>query len=369
MLCDTNKCTGCSACYAVCNFNAIVMLEDELGVLHPEIVEDKCKKCGLCEKVCPVIRKNDKLTPQKCYAAYTKNERDVKSVASGGLATAFGRAVLNEGGVVFGTCLGKEARFMCAETEEALENFKGSKYVYVFPDKIYREVKEKLDLGKLCLFVGTPCQVDGLKSFLRKEYENLITVDLICHGTPPFSYLKEHLSKVKEPYEKVSFRGENNFSLTCYNKEGSVIYSMSHHLDEYFYSFLNALTYREACYSCQYARGERVSDITIGDFWGLASDALGGYKGRKSVALINTEKGMSFFEKVNDDIVFEERNVKEAVSGNAQLRAPSKKPSNREVFAETYRHNGFDAAMKKAGVTQKIKMNKFKSRIKMLIKR
>ncbi len=368
MLCDANKCTGCSACFAACNFDAISMIENELGVLQPQINAEKCKSCGICEKVCPVIQNTAFELPKACYAAYTKNRDDIDKVASGGLATAFGRFVASNGGAVFGTVLGKNAHFEYAENEDELDKFRGSKYVYVFPDRIYRDVKIKLDENRLCLFVGTPCQVDGLKAFLRKDYDNLITVDLICHGTPPFAYLKAHLSRVDERYEKVTFRGEKDFSLTCYDAKNDIVYSEAHHHDEYFYSFLNALTYREVCYNCAYAKKERVSDITIGDFWGLAPDALNGYKGKKSVALINTDKGLAFFEKIKEHIVFEERTVDEAVAGNAQLRKPSVKDKRRDAFIQEYAKSGWIAAIKKSGIKSIVSLNRFKTQIKSLLK-
>ncbi len=367
MLCDVNKCTGCAACYAICNFDAIRMIEDELGVLHPVINEEKCKQCGLCEKVCPEINGVSFLAPESCYAAYTKNISDVDTVASGGIATAFGRYVISQKGAVFGTILENDGRFECVETEDGLEQFKGSKYVHICPYNIYRKVKTKLEENKECLFVGTPCQVAGLKSFLGKNYNNLITVDLICHGTPPFAYLEEHLSEKKiYNYSRITFRGKDNFSLTCYNEKGDKVYSMPHHMDEYFFSFLNSLTYKEACYDCKYAKKERVSDITIGDFWGLADDALDGYKGKKSVVLINTQNGKMFFKKVKTQLVYQERCVNEAIEGNAQLRVPSKKPRKRDVFIKYYKRDGFKKAMKISGVLRIVKVNLLKNRIKNL---
>ncbi len=368
MLCDSEKCTGCAACYNVCSFDAISMSEDDLGAVKPVIDLNKCKECGLCKKVCPVILNNKKNKPIKCYAAYTKNEKDVKTVTSGGVATAFGRYVLSENGVVYGTEFDQTAKFSRAEDVEMLEKFKGSKYVYIFPDKIYQAVKNDLKNGRTCLFVGTPCQIDGLKSFLRKEYENLITVDLICHGTPPFKYLKEHLMAFDGKYKKVSFRGEKEFKLICSDEIGTILFEKPHHLDEYYVSFLEALTYRENCYVCSYAKPERVSDLTIGDFWGLDNNALNGYKGKKSVVLINTERGKAFFDKASELLVFEERDVHEAIRGNAQLRNPSNPHRKREIFKCEYKKSGFKISMRKSGISFCVLMNRIKFCIKNIFK-
>lgn len=344
-LCDKKECTSCMACYNACSFNAIKINTDSLGTLIPVIDRQQCKKCGKCVSVCPVVHEPEKHEANEAIALYTKNSEDKKTCASGGVATSLSRKIIQSGGVVFGTGFSDEGTpvYKKAETEKQLEEFKGSKYVYCFPGKIYCEVKQELKSGKLCLFVGTPCHVAGLKRYLGKEYENLITIDLICHGTPPYIYLKEHINDLGIPEEsigKVSFRGEKDYFLVIYDKECKEVYSKKMDEDVYFLSFMRGLILRDVCRKCSYAKKERVSDITIGDFWGLSNNALSGYKGKISVALPNTEKGNNFLAIHKDCFCMEKRELEEAVSGNSQLRRPSLAHDDTDLFIKEYIRTG-----------------------------
>lgn len=369
-LCEKDTCTGCMACYNACPVGAVTVKEDDLGVLVPEIKEDKCIDCKKCTRVCPMLNEVEKAQPKQAYALYTKDAADRKTCASGGVATTFSRWVIGQGGVVFGSGFDQQSTpvFKKATKTEQLEEFKGSKYVYVFPGLIYRDVLKELKEGKLCLFVGTPCQVDGLKRFLNKDYDNLVTVDLICHGTPPFSYLKEWLEYKGVDYNaysvKPEFRGRKDYFLTVRNEDDKILYSKRINEDVYFESFMSGLISRQSCYSCEYATEKRVSDITIGDFWRIEKGALDGYKGKISVALINTERGENFLKELSDKFVFEKREVKEAVDGNAQLRCPSRVHTERAEFLKGYiAEKSFVKAIKKTSVVRAVTLSCIKNKV------
>lgn len=340
-LCDINNCTSCQACYNACPFDAIRMKKSELSTLIPEVKADKCRECGLCEISCPIINPQELYAPSKAIALYTRDEYDKASCSSGGAATVFTKHVISAGGIVYGTTsLGGLPKFIRVDTEEQIESLKGSKYVYCNPGLIYKSVKKDLVSGLRVLFIGLPCNVAALRGFLKKDYENLITVDLVCHGTPPTEYLIRHLEDKlgnnAQTVNNITFRGKNDYFLTVYDDKCNVIYSKSQYEDEYFQAFMHAVFNKPACYSCQYARQERVSDMTIGDFWGIDKTALNNYKGKISLALLNTQRGEKLFNQCKQDIEWEERQVNEAIAGNPQLRHPAIITSKSEKFRLQY---------------------------------
>lgn len=353
-ICDKNKCTGCSACFNSCPKNCISMKANKFGVLLPEIDQAECINCGACERSCPVNHIVKKNMPRTAYAAWHLNPTVRKSSASGGAAMVFYQSVIEQGGICFGTCFDEELnlRIQSATTLNEINKFRGSKYVQAYVGKSYREVKEELDLGKLVLYIGTPCQIAGLKNYLKKEYEKLIAVDLICHGVPSLTYLHEHIAEIEKKLHKkvdnVTFRGEYSYELALFQDE-QLIYRKHRYKDSYFTGFLNGLFCRPNCYDCPYACEERVSDITIGDFWGLGKEAPCSYGmgDGVSVILVNTDKGQDFLMQVRDKMFLEERPLTEAINGNDQLRHPGEKNDNYELFRELYLRDGFEQAAKK----------------------
>lgn len=361
-ICDYNKCTACRACVHACPKHAITLQENEYGILLPVIDREKCVDCGLCQKVCQVNQLESMNKPSTCYAIWTKDDEDKMFCSSGGLSTGFARYVIKEGGVVFGAAYDDEFHLNIVEahTEEDIKKFRGSKYVQCDTAESYPNVKKYLDLGKKVLYVGTPCQIMGLRKFLRKEYENLILVDIICHGVPPFKHLKEHVEYLcpKHDISKVTFRGEHDFKLTLYQND-KILYCKDRFLDNYFTAFLAGLNYRENCYSCSFAKEERGSDITIGDFWGLDKATMKQkYNGRISTLLVNTNQGEKFFDEIKNQFVYEEREVSESVNGNAQLNHATKRHEKRDIFMEVYKQEGIEKAFEKAGICDEVKMKK-----------
>lgn len=370
-LCDAEQCIGCMACYNVCNFHAIDIEKDNLGMFRPIINPNFCKNCGMCTAVCPILVNQPGNFPSSAWALYTKNEQDRKTCSSGGAATTFSRLIIKEGGIVYGTGFDENGMPVIkrASDQNGLEEFKGSKYVYSFPGRSYRQVENDLKLGQKCLFIGTPCQVDGLKHYLRQPYPNLITVDLICHGTPPYTYLDEYTRQLPISHDgaplRVAFRGTHDYYFTVYGNNDAVLYSRKLEEDPYFLSFMKGLICRQPCYHCKYAADHRVSDLTIGDFWGLGRDALNGYQGKVSVVLTNSEKGEQFFHKSVGEFIAEERTVKEAVEGNAQLRRPALLHKDRERFVKSYiSEQDFMAALRNTEIIKDTRKNRFTNMLK-----
>lgn len=352
-VCKVEKCYGCHACYNVCPKHAISMQEDSFGTLVPVIQQEKCVDCGLCQRVCPALNESRFATPQQVYAAIAKDEADYKASTSGGIATTFAKKVIDDGGVVYGATVMDDltVRHTRASTMEELERQRGSKYVQSAVGDSYGKVKQDLENEKTVLFVGTPCQVDGLHLFLGRDYEKLITVNLICHGVPANRLLKDNVHQAVKELKalSISFRNNTGFALTV--SQGSrTIYKQEFYKDPYYLGFMRKLFYRSTCYTCKYAQKQRVGDITIGDFWGF--DKTKSFVVETpyglSVVLVNTQAGERFFEECSDRLLYQKRDLDEAVSGNPQLRHPSQKHRNYGKFRKLYGKYGFRKAARKS---------------------
>lgn len=355
-LCDQNKCTGCQACRVICPKQAIKMIETKEGKIVPSIDANICINCGLCERTCPVLAEPELRLPIKTYAAWTLNETDRKACASGGIATGLYRYILDNGGIIYGCDYDENLKPIIrrSDTDADLDKFRRSKYVQSSTEDSFLDVRKDLNNGKLVIYVGSPCQIDGLLHFLGKAYDNLYTVDIICHGVPPFKYLQEYVNKISggRKVSKVGFRGEHNFCLTLYDGK-EMIYNEGSWNDFYFSTFLAGVTYRDNCYQCRYARKERISDLTIGDFWGLDKSTLKEkYNGRVSVILANTNKGLELLNKTNS-FYLEERTLEEATKENDQLNHPMQIHEDRKRFIKNL-DKGVYAALKSTKICKRI---------------
>lgn len=327
-------CTGCAACCNACRHTALTMQPTgNFGHLFPAVDQSRCIECKLCEHACPVLHKQELKLPLKTYAAWAKDLDENRKSSSGGIATIAAKYVVSHGGIVYGSASnGFKVYHKRIDSVDGIESLRGSKYVQSSIEDTYRQVKSDLKDGKKVLFIGTPCQVAGLKQYLHKEYDNLIAMDLICHGVPSVKLLQEHLStKIKDASKisRVSFR-EGGFILKAFSGK-ELLYSSNqfedYYGDTYFASFMKGLTFRDCCYHCQYAGSKRASDITIGDFWGLGRSKP--FKAEHpnagvSVVLPCTDKGQAFFMEISSGLYLEERDLQEAVNGNDQLRSPWK---------------------------------------------
>ena len=348
------ECTGCAACANACPQRCIELREDPYGETHPSIEANKCVDCGLCVKVCPNNREPDFRWPEECFATWEENVEDRLTSASGGVAAAMASYTVARGGVVFGTVYDKDLTPVTTsvEDESELERLKGSKYVQsVVGPETYRSVKGFLESGREVLYVGTPCQVAGLKGFLRREYENLTTVDLICHGVSPTKYFKEEVDYLvrrhhAERVTNVRFRGNdgNDFRLTLW-RGAEKIYSGSTLDNYYFGGFMGGVSLRENCYSCRYARPERVADITIGDFIGLGKEEPFGYDAKNvSFVSLNTDRGKTFYQSVlekSKGLRSVKRHYEERLRYKPSLVVPFRRSRKNGVFRRLYRILGY----------------------------
>lgn len=350
-LCPHIKCLGCGACANACPRDAITLAEDDQGVLLPKIDERKCVDCGLCVRACPV------LTPVECYpegtclAAWSLDAKLRKTAASAGIVSELSRSVLKNGGVVFGTCFQNHRLvFDHIEAEADIPRFQGSKYVHAHVGNAYRQVRDFLKTGRTVLFPGTPCQIAGLRAYLGRDYENLLTVDLLCHGVTTGQYLRSYLAqRGVGDYDSVLFRGRQGQRLAVFQEE-KLVHLEEKLLSPFYMAYVRGLIHRENCYSCPFASASRCADLTAGDFWGLrrrevAADLSG--IPFPSLVLVNTEKGRAFLEQAN--LAWEKRPIGEAAAGNGQLRGPCARHPQRDAFLGHYQNENFHAALKKSG--------------------
>ena len=354
LICEKDKCTACFACVNICPKNCITMDVDKSnGAIYPDIDIDKCIQCKLCEKACPVINPPVHNLPMQTYAAYSSNEEEHKKSTSGGLATLLSRLAIEHNGVAYGASLvaNEKCRHRRIDNINELDEIRGSKYVHSHIELAFRDLKGDLIEGREVVFVGTPCQVAGLKGYLGKEYSNLLLIDLVCHGVPPETYLKSYMEYEfgKIDFDRCDFRDANGLNFTV-TKNNKVIYAIKNNSSLYYDAFLKSTIYRKNCYSCDYAEKKRVGDITLGDFWGLgAKKAFDGDKSNGiNVVLINTEKGKCAFDSIKPYVKCWERDLNEAIDGNPQLRSPSKEDSRTKKFQKLYIKYDFVKALKKS---------------------
>lgn len=380
-LCAAPEYTGCLACLNVCPKHAIGVTEGFLGEILPTIDEDKCVDCGLCDKICPSLNPSPMHLPMDCYAAWTKNEVDYVSATSGGMATAISKSVISKGGVVYGCAAhGLQVKHMRCATMKDVEKLKGSKYVQSEMGDLYQALKKDVLEGLTVLFIGTPCQVAGVKNYLRQEYDNLLTVDLICHGVPSQQSLHaslRHAIRDIEPTKVtyLSFRNhaKGDFCLECrgFKKDGKpfIFERGIDYSNSYYPAFFFGNSYRNSCYQCRYAYRQRISDISIGDFWGLKDEKVHREADNGiSVVLVNTDKGTAFYALMQADVHSHRQPVEDAIAGNAQLNAPTRRTGRTRCFRFLARYCSFEAAFRITWMDRILK-SKMKYCIKKIIRK
>lgn len=362
-LADKDSCTGCGACAAACPKGCITLESDSVGVRTPTIDGDVCIGCGACEKSCHLLAdgvlhaKSDEV-----FAAWQTDAGDRRTSASGGIASACYRWALSRGV----HCCGVPAddlyafRFIELSGESDIQRCKNSKYAESDMSGVYENVKKQIRNGEGVLFIGLPCQVAALRTFVGKRLEDgLTTVDIICHGVCPSTYLEEHVRGIEgrcgRTASALSFRDPAfetaKYRLTLSDTQGLFYKKGPKSNDAYQVGYHSALTYRENCYSCKYARGERAGDLTIGDFSGYGRHGQKSGKAEKvSCAIVSTLKGDLLLEGLAKfGIETERRNPDEAFLYERQLKEPSVRHAGRPAFLSTYASgSGFDRAARAA---------------------
>lgn len=307
---DKKNCCGCYACVQACPKQCISFEEDQEGFHYPLVNKDLCIECGLCEKVCPCLNQTSPKSPLKLYAAINPNEEVRLSSSSGGIFSMIAETIINAGGVVFGARFDDnwEVKHDYTDTIEGIKAFCGSKYVQSRIGGAYNQTLSFLKSGRKVLFSGTSCQISGLRHFLRQNYENLFTVDVICHGSPsPLvwrNYLDEVVDGFNNAVHNVEYRNkawkQYKFSVQYDGLSNVVSLSSRHQDNAYMHAFLQNIILRPSCYNCPAKQGKSLSDITLADFWGIQNVApeMNDDKG-VSLIIINTEKGKEFYHSLS----------------------------------------------------------------------
>lgn len=342
---DRKKCFSCRSCVQVCLQHAIVMQENEEGFFYPKVNIEKCVNCGICLKHCPAFDpyfKND-FNKTSCVV-WSKNDEQLSESSSGALFTVAAEKILDDGGVVFGAAYNNNlyVEQICVESKNELNKLKGSKYVESCTCDTYSKVLSILKTGRKVLYSGTPCQIAGLRKFLNKDFENLLTMDLICHGVPSerlfHKWLEWQGRRLGGNIIYCGFRDKDVGGCSCNGKvktktKTKTVLSV---LDPYYASFIRCETYRESCYSCPYSSLERPADISMGDFTEI-DRIIPKFNFSKGISLcvLNTEKGFKLFDSIKNSFNIIPLKFSQYISIKSNLQKPSARPAVRDcIYSE-----------------------------------
>lgn len=373
-------CTGCSACMNVCPKHAIKMEVNREGFMVPVVDKNMCISCGLCKKVCPVLntKKNDSIN--LCYVGYNNDKTERFTSSSGAVFSLIANYVLDNNGLVIGAMFDEnnKLRHVAIEDKKMLDKLKGSKYLQSDLGDVFSYIKNNVN-KRLILFVGTPCQVAGLKAYLKKDFANLICLDLFCHGVPSPKLFAKYVEELEKKYNNklidYNFRdkrsGWDSYSNTAiFNKKKVSQLSVD---NKYMKLFLSDCALRESCYNCSFKLGNKYSDITLGDFWGVKRYYPELYNNEGvSAIIINTLNGKAIFDKIKKDMTYKKCKLDEIVNSNPALKKSCNKNNNREKFFEDIDNLIIKDLIEKYVPKQKFKIrfiNKLKFIIKYILKK
>ena len=350
-------CYGCQACSEACPVDAIKMQPDEEGFLFPRIDTDKCIECGLCERSCPtqdsVYKPLMHITPAEVDAAWEKSLDARRCSASGGVFFAIASRWVENGGVVYGAAFDSDivVRHTRVDTLAALDSLRGSKYVQSNVQNTFREVRADLRSGLKVLYSGTPCQIAGLRSFLKKDFDNLVTIDLVCHGTPSPMVFKDHIAYIESQHgirlKDYKFREKHSgwraYIKYVFSDGKSALNSLGK--DFYAFSFYRSRFVRRSCFMCDFSCPKRVGDITLSDFWHAEDHYKQLRLQRKygfNMVMCNTEKGRMAYAAAADLMEHMTVPSKVAIEGDVRLRHTEDMPAERSEMFRLYRENGYE---------------------------
>ena len=351
---NKTECSGCTACLHICPKQCISMKQDDEGFLYPVIDKNLCINCGLCEKVCPVANPVYNNNKKDIYAAYVKDAGQRMKSTSGGIFYLVAKWVIEQGGIVYGAAFDAnfKLRHIGVDTMQELDRLRGSKYLQSDLGNVFSEIKAYLQQGRWVYFTGVGCQVAGVKAFLRKEYDTLITSDLVCHGTPSQLMFDWHLNYLREKEKgdiiSYSFRdckgwgGCETYEYVSQTRGKGMRKLHSYALSPYLYAFMQAFNYRYSCYNCKFAAVPRQGDITLADYWGVQNyfQDLDTNKG-VSLILVNSNKGEFVWEQINHDIEFRKSCLENAAAQNGNLIHATVMPDIRKYCYELIRQRGY----------------------------
>lgn len=350
---DKKKCCGCFACVNICPKECITMERDFEGFLYPIVNNKKCVDCGLCESTCQMINSNENKKEPKSFSAVNLNRNQRMSSSSGGMFSLFADYVITSlNGVVFGAAFSKDLKdiyHIVVDRIDDLPKLKGSKYVQSEIGYSFLEAKKYLELGRFVLFSGTTCQIVALKMFLKKDYDNLFTIDVVCHGVPSKKVWNKYLNYVEKKnhisINEVNFRykieANKNLKLNVKNNNDKAIYS-SVNSNQYMQLFIRNYDLRPSCYNCV-AKSTNNSDLSLGDFWGIEklfpelNDGTG-----TSLILCRSKKGEHLLDRIKNQVDLREVLYQDAIKGNPAEYISCKKPENRADFYNDLDSLSFD---------------------------
>lgn len=365
-ICEKDKCSGCNACLNVCGKNAVKRVMTVRGEEVNVIDEECCVECGLCKKVCPQNSESFLNAPKFCFAAWSVNNCTRAKSASGGVATELYKWAIKHDMWISRVRMTDDlfAEHYFTKDFEALSDFQNSKYVYSDTKYVFNQISKKLMNDESALFVGLPCQCDALKAVCNVEHistKKLYIIDLVCHGTAPQTYLKEHVSaielKKKKKADKLFFRDPDTdtytYTFTLKNKGKPFYRKRIDRNDYYQIGYHKGIIYRENCYSCKYAQQNRTGDLTLADFSYVGMEAPCSYDNKNvSCVLVNTGKGKELLNEVAKEyqVYIEERPMQEEMKYEHMLHAPTAKPQERVLFEKSYVEDQveFEEAMRTA---------------------
>lgn len=378
MLPTHQLCTGCMACVDACPKKCISVEKDDAGALYPKIKAEECVDCGRCQSVCHLNKDNlwRSQASEEVYAGWSTDDTVRKQSASGGIATAIYKYALENRIHIYGCRfeVGKGAYYFEIKDDGDISKSQNSKYVCSEMGHIYSSIKHQLDKKESVLFIGLPCHVAALLSYLGGRNDKLVTIDILCHGVAPVQYLSEHIAAVEEKInnrvDEISFRDPQfetkNYMMTFRNCDNIVYKSPVDEADVYQIGYHKGLIYRENCYCCRYARKERVGDITLSDFSGLGKiKAWGTSKAAVSCIVVSTEKGAALIRALVEKkkIYITPRPFDEAYKYDRMFNAPTVPHKKRGVFINEYKNGkGFESSAKAA-----TKFDVFENRINSVI--
>lgn len=373
---EKKNCCGCTACESICAHNAITMQPDALGFLYPIVDANKCVKCGLCDKVCQFhndYKRYDNFDVPLVYGLRLKENGQLMCSQSGGAFWGIAQHIIGNNGIVYGAAFESSWRVthQKATTADELERLRMSKYVQSDMRGVYKLVKEDLKNGNTVLFSGTACQVAGLKAYIpAKMHTNLICIDIICHGVPSPKIWEDYIKYLEARYKsrivKACFRdkrfGWHGAKETFKFENGEEAARETNNR-----LYFSGITKRVSCANCKFTNLKRVSDITVGDFWGIPKDSPYEKDNKGlSLALINSDKGLELFNNIKEKFIIEESNTTDCLQ--PQLKYPSRVSPLQDKFVKDYSTNGYLYAAKRySDIGWRFHYRKMKNEIKMLI--
>ncbi|MFC4283032.1 Coenzyme F420 hydrogenase/dehydrogenase, beta subunit C-terminal domain [Catenibacterium sp. GCM10023432] len=333
------ECTGCSACYSICPKNAIEMKKNLEGFYYPIINNSNCISCGLCLKVCPVNKHVEINSNNQVYSSYIKDKSKRLESASGGIFRILAEYIIDQKGFVFGAAFDEnfKVKHICVDNKNDLKKLLGSKYVQSQMNDSFKHARELLEKGNKVLFVGTGCQIAGLKNYLIKEYDNLLTIDLICHGVPSPSVWEKYIKEKGKgniidiiPRDKTN--GINDAPIVFKYSNG-LKQSEAYSKNIYLRGFIANYYLRNSCYKCNFKGLSRISDITIGDFWGLDKLDQTMYQPYgTSIMITHNNKIDEYIDEINKEMVFKSYPNDFAYKYNDCLINSTNKPFARRIY-------------------------------------